>query len=126
MKKIKTTIITGISILAFIGICAGIAYFQGKDGIGVPVDTRKPRLLSEEEERLYEELDHEWNIRVLDMMLLEENKKQRDALAAKKNPSEHDMAMIKSYDAYIAELTQEIADPSTDELRSRIDELLYE
>ena len=127
MKKIKTAIITGIAALAFIGICAGIAYFQGKDGIGVPEDTRKPRLLTAEERRLYEELENERNGIVLDTMLLEELKKQRDTLAAKKNPSELDTEMIKSYDANIAEYTQRLSEnPSFDDLTSRIDDLLYE
>jgi len=127
MKKIKTAIITGMSALAFIGICVGIAYFQGKDGIGVPEDTRKPRLLTAEERRIYEELENEINGIVLDTMLLEELQKQRDKLASKRNPSELDTEMIKSYDANIAEYTQRLSEnPSYDELTSRIDELLYE
>lgn len=127
MRKIKKAIITGVSLLAFIGICMGIAYFQGKDGIGVPEDTRKPRLLTAEENRLYEELENERNGIVLDTMLLEELKKQRDTLAAKKNPSELDTEMIKSYDANIAEYTHKLSEnPSYDDLTSRIDDLLYE
>ncbi len=127
MKKIKTAIITGMSALAFIGICVGIAYFQGKDGIGVPEDTRKPRLLTAEERRIYEELENEINGIVLDTMLLEELQKQRDKLASKRNPSELDTEMIKSYDANIAEYTQRLSEnPSFDDLTSRIDDLLYE
>ncbi len=127
MKKIKTAIITGMSALAFIGICVGIAYFQGKDGIGVPEDTRKPRLLTAEERRIYEELENEINGIVLDTMLLEELQKQRDKLASKRNPSELDTEMIKSYDANIAEYTQRLSEnPSFDDLTSRIDDRLYE
>lgn len=60
-------------------------------------------------------------------MLLEELKKQRDKLASKRNPSELDTEMIKSYDANIAEYTQRLSEnPSFDDLTSRIDDLLYE
>ncbi len=127
MRKIKRAIITGVSLLAFIGICMGIAYFQGKDGIGVPKETKTPRLLTDEEHRLYEELENERNGIVLDTMILEELQKQRDKLASKRNPSELDTEMIKSYDANIAEYTQRLSEnPSFDDLTSRIDDLLYE
>lgn len=127
MRKFRTAIITGISVLTFVGICAGIAYFQGKDGIGVPKETKTPRLLTDEEKRRYEELENEMNGIVLDTMILEQLQEQRDKLAAKRNPSELDTEMIKSYDAYIAEYTQKLSEnPSFDDVKARIDDLLYE
>ena len=83
--------------------------------------------MTAEERRLYEELENEMNGIVLDTMLLEELQKQRDKLASKRNPSELDTEMIKSYDANIAEYTQRLSEnPSFDDLTSRIDDLLYE